>query len=825
MSVRSALSPLAGIAALLLAVCLRGLFPVPYALAGYATVIALFLVLRLTHRLPELPADLGTYALGALFLAYVIAVPGAASLNQALIGCGMVGAWAAAYWLGRRLFRGDDGVLALLVGTAAIGAAGSAIGLFSLVHPAGLLHNMTGSGGRMAGVLEYANASGMLSGLGALAAFAAARKGGRLATVLTALAALSCVGLLHTASIGALVVTLAATISLLFLNRSLWPHIAGAFAGAFAAYLLGGSVVSLERFLLLLVGVALSVPMATLLSEFGRWASRKPTRTWGAGAAIVCLLLAYAATALRTPLVVSPTRTLELSLPSGVQAVEVTGSGELRVAVFAQMPDQSTRLAGEGGVAVFLPLKDTQGSVATLVQVVGSGSVADVFYQRGGVQQRVSLLLPKLLKGPLYSRYLQFLASDYDLLNRVTQAGDALKMVAQRPIRGFGGGGWQAAYQAYESYAYVSTELHDFLLQIGVESGGIGLLAFLAVLISVFLAWKRGRGRLSDPRLLDGVAVVAGALLLHSLMDWDLAIPAMGLLFFTLLGALAGQVATVPERPLLWKSPVYLGVPAVFALVLLSLGQFALAAGDHALSHGKPITALSAYQQALTLDPISAAARYDVGEIEEQLGPVNPKAIGEAYADYATAVRLSPMNYLYRARFGLFLARNGQPRRGMQELQQAIRLAPMRAQVYLAAVGAEEGAGYVDLARHNRREAIPLLQQAVADVSLMAETASRQPSYVPQTYRMPATMPEVRLYGGMAALMLGRYDEAERLLPPLSTNLSVPDAEALAIAYTALHRHERDPEWPRMLAAFSRRFPGLRREFAFVYRLLPKKEA
>jgi hypothetical protein len=50
-----------------------------------------------------------------------------------------------------------------------------------------------------------------------------------------------------------------------------------------------------------------------------------------------------------------------------------------------------------------------------------------------------------------------------------------------RSLLGTGGGGWNASYHKYQSYLYYTDQLHNYLLQVGVETGLPGMIAFLCI--------------------------------------------------------------------------------------------------------------------------------------------------------------------------------------------------------------------------------------------------------------------------------------------------------------------------------------------------------
>lgn len=124
---------------------------------------------------------------------------------------------------------------------------------------------------------------------------------------------------------------------------------------------------------------------------------------------------------------------------------------------------------------------------------------------------------------------------------RLRAADAALAMVAARPLLGFGGGTFYVAFPPFKSSEHrlgFYDHAHNDYVELAADTGLPGLL--LLVLLVLATAWRAFRllGRDDDP-LARGVA--AGVLMaicfigLHSLVDFNLQIPANALTFTVLL--------------------------------------------------------------------------------------------------------------------------------------------------------------------------------------------------------------------------------------------------------------------------------------------------
>lgn len=62
---------------------------------------------------------------------------------------------------------------------------------------------------------------------------------------------------------------------------------------------------------------------------------------------------------------------------------------------------------------------------------------------------------------------------------------NAWQMFLQRPLLGYGGGGWMDAYKGFQSYLYYSTETHSIITKILVETGLVGIAVLLILVVAL----------------------------------------------------------------------------------------------------------------------------------------------------------------------------------------------------------------------------------------------------------------------------------------------------------------------------------------------------
>src|SRR6266480_534406 len=141
--------------------------------------------------------------------------------------------------------------------------------------------------------------------------------------------------------------------------------------------------------------------------------------------------------------------------------------------------------------------------------------------------------------------------TDADVASRLTIARDSLRMARDRPIAGWGLGLFPIIYPQYRSFStdLLVNQAHNDYLQALVETGILGLACVLWFIVNLY---RSGIGNLrthsgiaTAPAL--GSLVGCTGVLVHSLSDFNLHIPANAALFFVLCG-IAGNGKLLAAR-------------------------------------------------------------------------------------------------------------------------------------------------------------------------------------------------------------------------------------------------------------------------------------
>ncbi|WP_028543996.1 O-antigen ligase family protein [Paenibacillus taiwanensis] len=163
----------------------------------------------------------------------------------------------------------------------------------------------------------------------------------------------------------------------------------------------------------------------------------------------------------------------------------------------------------------------------------------------------------------------------HSVLERLTFYKDAVKVVADYPVIGAGGGGWSALYEQYQNNPYTSRQAHNFFLQYVIETGILGFTIFMAFVLYIFYQYVRSykRADIEKRESYFMYFIIAFSILVHSILDFNMSYVFMGILVFIGLGGMTAAIDSKPFAKLSWKPTkvrsIYLTVFGLISIVLL----------------------------------------------------------------------------------------------------------------------------------------------------------------------------------------------------------------------------------------------------------------
>ncbi len=270
------------------------------------------------------------------------------------------------------------------------------------------------------------------------------------------------------------------------------------------------------------------------------------------------------------------------------------------------------------------------------------------------------------------------------------------RMAADHPLLGIGPGGFKYAFMNYAVGGYTEAA-HENYLQIGAEQGFAGLAVFLWMIAAALFTARRGLARARDfgrRALIIGAVSSLTALLVHSLLDYDWYIGAIGVTFWLVVGVIAHQAhgrevelaqppqpeaargrrrgsrQTSPAKPEAAENAHLLPWPRA------AIGRGAASAGVTLLLFLCLWPALSNALAQTALDSGNRAA----GAAMQAYNLRDTVAMGgylyRALNAYRTATEYDPGWSAAWERYGLMLGNVGQPQEAAQALLKAVKLEP-----------------------------------------------------------------------------------------------------------------------------------------------------
>lgn len=319
-------------------------------------------------------------------------------------------------------------------------------------------------------------------------------------------------------------------------------------------------------------------------------------------------------------------------------------------------------------------------------------------------EEELSFILSRMMTQRFYDRVFSH-GRDRNLDRRLELFGDALKIIRDYPLTGVGGGGWVALYPIYQDQPYSSREVHNHYLQVWIEAGIFGFLAFVGIWVSFALAFIRNclKGRASPGRwqLWTAAFVPAVALGVHSIIDWNFSMAAVGFYLFVLLGV--GRSLdnmnwfgnTGNDKNIIGKNNsqgIIVGILGMVFGIVLFVWSLVLLAGHDAtwrsqelMERGNIKQAMIEMEQGIRLDPYRTDNYHNLGVyLEEQGHRTGSRAdIQRALALAEQAYILDPFNPTYVLRYGDMLLNYVDYDEGLNYIDEIIILRPFFVDSYV----------------------------------------------------------------------------------------------------------------------------------------------
>lgn len=417
---------------------------------------------------------------------------------------------------------------------------------------------------------------------------------------------------------------------------------------------------------------------------------------------------------------------------------------------------------------------------------------------------------------------------------RVEWTRDALTMLQERPLLGYGGGGWEAVYRKYQRYFYSSTQVHNYYAQLAVETGIIGVAILTALWLSFFLTVGNTYLRTTGHERLLVVSLLAAAssLGLHAAIDFDLALGAVSILLWSCWGLSRSlerqhqphKETLVPAAKFAPLKVKYASAVVLTAMVVLLFsisflaGNASAREGLIALKQGNLRLATAKLEEARRYDPFMASYAGDLASLYLKQGRSE-----EALKLALQAMSQEPYNYLIMTRVGEVYWAQGKIREAVAALEEARELAPWVATTWETLAKAYVAGGIKHLQSNQPAEARELFTAAV---KLWPEIERRlnllgdlKKLHFEKSGGLNFT-PALRLEVAKAQYFLGQWKEAAANLDAVVKDKQLGSEAQLWQALLA-DRQGQKPVAEQLLTELKKKHPELSEQFTQLKALPP----
>ncbi|HSW36032.1 MAG TPA: O-antigen ligase family protein [Candidatus Limnocylindrales bacterium] len=395
-----------------------------------------------------------------------------------------------------------------------------------------------------------------------------------------------------------------------------------------------------------------------------------------------------------------------------------------------------------------------------------------------GNEQRLHFILNRILPQRVYNR---MFAEDRDINidARFEFFRDALKVIRDYPIFGAGGGGWAALYQSYQERPYISSEVHNHFLQVWIEAGIFGFIAFIGLWVSLAIAFFRNCFKEKvTPQVHQFWAacfVPVAALGAHSVIDWNFSMGAVGIFLFALLGASRsldsicwikqiklGSKQTQKQQQqgkyswLVGGTGVVVGSLLFVFTIVLIMGFNSTRRSQELLNQDNFKQASIELRRAMQLDSFRAVNYHNLSVVNEvMMERTGNQDLVESTLDLARrAYELESFNPMYTVRYGTLLFHFVDVERGLVFIDRGINLRPFLADSYLHSAWARLSLAEFLLEKDRLDEAAYYLHEINSLKPLMQE-------------RLGSSEP-LNFVLGRASFLLGDFEAAKTYFSAIS---------------------------------------------------------
>ncbi|MCT1403459.1 O-antigen ligase family protein [Paenibacillus sp. p3-SID867] len=193
--------------------------------------------------------------------------------------------------------------------------------------------------------------------------------------------------------------------------------------------------------------------------------------------------------------------------------------------------------------------------------------------------------------------------NQHSVLERFTFYKDAMKVLADYPIIGAGGGAWASLYEQYQNNPYTSRQAHNFFLQYLIEVGIVGFVIFMSFILYIFYKYIRGyiKGNEGERNSHFLYLIIVLSILIHSILDFNMSYVFMGILVFLGLGGMAAVMDNKPVKKWSLKDStarsVFSAIVGLCGILVMITSIRYVQAADSGMEAGRIVQVSSSFEE------------------------------------------------------------------------------------------------------------------------------------------------------------------------------------------------------------------------------------
>ncbi|WP_273484048.1 tetratricopeptide repeat protein [Desulforamulus ruminis] len=382
-------------------------------------------------------------------------------------------------------------------------------------------------------------------------------------------------------------------------------------------------------------------------------------------------------------------------------------------------------------------------------------------------------------------------------LERITMYQDAWRMFLDRPILGWGGGGWSEVYRVYQSYFYISRQPHSYFLQVLIETGIIGFGIVLGIWISLlnicYNLFCLNKEDENKKLFIMTLFLIIGSLGAHAVIDFNLSLSALSMILYTFFAILRWmlykEMVTIKDKKeeqhffekfkMTVVSISCIGI-ILFTITLIS-SEKSIKQALVAINQGNGEQALKFAEKAVKSNPLNPEYYLIKGQLLYAQGNKE-----EAISMLEEAISKASFNPKYYALLADYYFMVGEQNAAIVSVNKVIELAPLNASSYEPKAKTYTNLG-IEYLQHNDQASA---REKFSSVLKIPQEMQQRFSSVPERKRqlwnknLLVETRETKLNIGKCYYFLGELDSAQEQLIAASnhTNKKVKEEAYLWLA-------------------------------------------